>query len=65
VQSQVVHLWQMPAEGLLALDRPPLLALVGQNVACLTDEAAMERLLAASIRSARLGEFQAAMMRQT
>jgi len=30
-QYQVVHLWQMPAEDLLALDRPALLALVGQT----------------------------------
>ena len=28
---QVVHLWQMPAEDLLALDQPALLALVGQT----------------------------------
>src|SRR5262249_42250920 len=28
---QVVHLWQMPAEALLALDQPALLALVGQT----------------------------------
>ena len=28
---QVVHLWQMPAEELLALDQPALLALVGQT----------------------------------
>jgi predicted transposase YdaD len=30
-QYQVVHLWQMPAEDLLALDQPALLALVGQT----------------------------------
>ena len=30
-QYQVVHLWQMPAEDLLTLDRPALLALVGQT----------------------------------
>ena len=30
-QYQVVHLWQMPAEDLLALNRPALLALVGQT----------------------------------
>jgi hypothetical protein len=28
---QVVHLWRMPAEDLLALDQPALLALVGQT----------------------------------
>jgi predicted transposase YdaD len=28
---QVVHLWQMPAEDLLALDQPALLALIGQT----------------------------------
>ena len=28
---QVVHLWRMPAEDLLALDQPALLALVGQR----------------------------------
>jgi hypothetical protein len=30
-QYQVVHLWQMPAEELLLLDQPALLALVGQT----------------------------------
>jgi predicted transposase YdaD len=30
-QYQVVHLWQIPAEDLLALDQPALLALVGQT----------------------------------
>jgi predicted transposase YdaD len=30
-QYQVVHLWQMPAEDLLALDQPALLPLVGQT----------------------------------
>jgi predicted transposase YdaD len=29
--DQVIHLWQMPAEDLLALDQPVLLALVGQT----------------------------------
>ena len=31
-QYQVVHLWQMPAEELLLLDQPALLALVGQTL---------------------------------
>ena len=73
---QVVRLWQMSAEALLALDQPALLALVGQlrfappaaivqqvtqHIETLTDETALERLFTAAVRSANLVEFQTAM----